>query len=66
MTEIADKPYRLDEVAELLRVSPQTIRAEARAGRLPGVKIGRRWIFPRNRIEEFLSGGDVDARTPAV
>lgn len=58
----ADKPYTLAEVADLLRVSDQTVRAEARAGRLPAVKVGRRWLFPRDSIYRFLHNGDADAK----
>ncbi len=43
-----------DEVAEILRVSSETVRQLAASGELPGRKIGRAWRFPRIAIESFL------------
>jgi excisionase family DNA binding protein len=43
-----------DEVAQVLRVSAETVRHLAAAGELPGRKIGRAWRFPRVTIEAFL------------
>ena len=35
------------EAAELYRVHPETIKKWARAGKIPGKKIGaRKWLFP--------------------
>ncbi len=33
------------EAAALLRVNDEVLRRWARAGRVPGSKIGRRWLF---------------------
>ena len=46
-----------EEVAQLLRVSPETVRQLAAAGELPGRKIGRAWRFPRTAIEAIFLGG---------
>jgi excisionase family DNA binding protein len=48
------------EVAELLRVSIYTVRDQARAGRLPCVRIGRKLLFPRDRILQLLKAGGAD------
>lgn len=46
-----------ETVASLLGVSVQTVRIQCVEGELPGVKIGRRWFVPRDRLVEFLNGG---------
>ena len=38
------------EAATLLRVDVRRIQALARAGRLPGVRAGRRWLFARHAL----------------
>ena len=42
-----------EEVADLLRVSRETIYRLAARGELPAQKVGRVWRFPRHAIEEF-------------
>lgn len=59
----------LDEVefAELLECEPTTVQEQARRGELPGVKIGRGWIFPRTAILEALHQKAMDnMRKPAT
>ena len=43
-----------DQAASLLHMHPKRIRSLARAGKLPAVRVGRRWLFPRERLEELL------------
>ncbi|HEV8338874.1 MAG TPA: TOBE domain-containing protein [bacterium] len=38
------------EAAQLLHLHPKRVQALARAGRLPVVRVGRRWLFPRERL----------------
>lgn len=45
------------EAAEFLRVGPETVIREARAGRLPGRRIGKEWRFSRNALLEWLARG---------
>ena len=40
-----------EEAAQYLKTSPDTIKRLARAGRIPGVKIGRAWRFRRRDID---------------
>ena len=42
------------EVAQIMRLSPDTVRQLATAGTLPGRKVGRAWRFPRRAIEQYL------------
>ena len=44
----------VDEVAEYLRLKPETIRSMARRGDLPGIKLGRVWRFRRSSISQIL------------
>lgn len=57
LSEITDKPEILDvsQVADLLRVSTQTIYNQVKAGRLPAVKIGREWRFVRSALIQSLT-----------
>lgn len=48
----------VEEVAELLRLSKETIYAEAQQGRLPARKIGRTWRFFRPAVIEYLYARD--------
>jgi excisionase family DNA binding protein len=43
-----------EEVAEVLRFTPQGIRTKAAKGEIPGRKIGREWRFLREDIAALL------------
>jgi excisionase family DNA binding protein len=45
----------LNEVADLLRVSPHTVRAWVRKGRLQPVRICRRLLFAPSSIDGFIA-----------
>ncbi|MEW6107190.1 MAG: helix-turn-helix domain-containing protein [Bacillota bacterium] len=45
----------VEEVADLLRVSTQTVYNLARSGKLPAVKVGREWRFNREKVLEVLN-----------
>ena len=42
------------DAARLLRVHPQTLMSLARAGALPGCKIGKAWVFVESLLIEYL------------
>lgn len=44
-----------DQVASMLDCEPSTIEEKARSHELPGVKIGRSWIFPRQALMQRLN-----------
>lgn len=44
----------VSEVAEYLRVNPQTVYRKAKAGELPVVRIGRAIRFRRTELENWL------------
>jgi excisionase family DNA binding protein len=45
----------LSEVAELLRVEPETAHALAERGELPGRRVGDEWRFARRAVLEWLA-----------
>ena len=45
----------LEEVAGYLRLHNSTIYRLARAGVIPGVKIGGQWRFSQERVDEWLA-----------
>jgi len=42
----------VEEVAEYLRIHPYTVRRLARAGKLPGFKVGGQWRFKKEAIAQ--------------
>jgi excisionase family DNA binding protein len=52
------------DVQELLHVDKSTVYRMAEDGRLPGVKVGRQWRFPADRIAEQLGVPDTPAPLP--
>ena len=55
----------VDEVARVIRRHPEVVRRQARAGRLPGEKIGRGWFFRPARLAEAGYHQFADATPPA-
>ncbi len=43
-----------EEAAALLRLNVKRIQSLARAGKLPTVRVGRKWLFPRQEIDKLL------------
>lgn len=48
------KFYTIQETAKALRVTPQTIRAWIKQGKLKGQRIGRPILITENNLKEFL------------
>jgi excisionase family DNA binding protein len=44
----------MDEIAEYLKVSKETIYKMAQKGQIPGSKLGNQWRFNRQVVDEFL------------
>ena len=45
------------EAAEFLRVPLLTVQRQAKAGRLPGRRVGREWRFSRSVLLEWFAQG---------
>ena len=43
----------LKEASELLLIHPDTLRNKA-GGEIPGFKVGRRWVFVKRQLLEWL------------
>ena len=48
------KFYTIHEIADRLKVTPQTIRAYIKKGRLKGIRIGRPLYVTEKNLLEFL------------
>lgn len=45
-----------DEASAYLHLNPKRVQALARSGRLPGRRVGRKWLFDRKELEAALGG----------
>jgi excisionase family DNA binding protein len=53
----------VDEVAPVLRVKPVTVRRLVFQGKLPYVKIGRRYCFTDEHIKTFIAQNESNIKT---
>ena len=49
-----DDVLTVQELAGYLRIKPLTIYRFAECGKLPGFKIGSRWRFKKNSIDQWI------------
>lgn len=50
------KLYEVEDLVKMLDLSRITVQAYLRAGRIRGVKIGKRWHVTEKNLKDFLSG----------
>jgi molybdopterin-binding protein len=43
-----------EEAAALLHLNVKRVQSLARTGKLPAVRVGRKWLFPEDQIERLL------------
>ncbi|MGW5050642.1 helix-turn-helix domain-containing protein [Actinokineospora sp. NPDC004072] len=48
--------YTVEEVAALLNLSRGVTYAHVRSGAIPAIRLGRRWLVPRDRFHTWLDG----------
>ena len=48
--------YTVEEVAQLLGTARSATYVAVREGRIPAVRMGRRWLIPRERFHAWLNG----------
>ena len=48
--------YSSEEAARILHLNVKRVQALARAGKLPAVRVGRKWLFPTRELESLLGG----------
>jgi excisionase family DNA binding protein len=52
----------MDELAEYLKISKSTLYKLAQENKLPGQKIGKRWRFHREAVDDWLKTSPVSKR----
>ena len=52
----------VDGAAKLLHLNVKRVQSLARAGKLPAVRVGRKWLFHRDQLEAMLGR----SRTPVA
>jgi len=50
-----DKIMTLEEVADYLRVKPQTIYTWAQEKKIPAAKLGKEWRFKKSMIDQWFN-----------
>jgi len=55
MARTKDTIMTIAELAGYLKLSKSTLYHLARAGKVPGVKVGRHWRFHRDAIDRWVS-----------
>ena len=48
------RTLNLDEAAQFLKLHPEEVRRRAKAGIIPGVKLGKRWVFIEDDLAAYL------------
>jgi excisionase family DNA binding protein len=49
-----------EQAAEYLQLDPETVRRAARRGELPGARIGRRWRFRKQDLDNIFVEAAID------
>ncbi|MFA6078763.1 MAG: helix-turn-helix domain-containing protein [Candidatus Omnitrophota bacterium] len=47
--------FTVQELASYLRMQPVTIYKHAKAGKLPGFKVGANWRFKKTTIDQWIA-----------
>ncbi len=50
-----------EELSGILRMTPAGVRAALRAGRLPGRRVGRRWLVSRTALLAHIAAAGIRA-----
>jgi len=54
MDDISRLVFNVEEVAKLLQLGKSSVYKAAMADQIPSIRVGRRVLFPRARLEEFI------------
>ncbi|MBC8452653.1 MAG: helix-turn-helix domain-containing protein [Spirochaetes bacterium] len=55
-----DTILNIEQVSEILRLHPKTIRAYVREGKIRGAKTGKQWRIKQKDLDAFLNGTSTD------
>lgn len=50
------KTLNLEEAAEFLKMNPEVLRRKAKAKEVPSRKAGKRWLFIKEHLADWVSG----------
>jgi excisionase family DNA binding protein len=67
LSSLIDELLTVEQVASLFDCSCETVELETREGRLPGIKLGRAWRYPREALMKVLNEraiADMGRKTP--
>ena len=48
--------FLLQEAAQFLHMNAEVLRRKAKNGEIPGRKTGRKWVFVKEHLADFISG----------
>jgi excisionase family DNA binding protein len=48
--------FDINEAADFLKLHPNTLQKKAKSGEVPARKVGRRWVFIREHLADYVSG----------
>jgi len=54
----------LKEAAEYLRMHSETLRLKAWSGKVPGRKVGGKWLFSRDQLKAWVEEGGGEIKPP--
>ena len=46
----------LDKAAKFLQMNPEVLRRKAKLGTIPGRKAGKKWVFIKEHLADWVSG----------
>lgn len=49
-----DKLYTVEEVAEILHITPASVRRYLRDGEMVGVQLRRKWLVSEQQLQDFI------------
>ena len=59
MTELNDKWFNIEHIADYLSITEDTARTWVREGKLPAYKVGKRYKFKLSEIDEWVRTGKI-------
>ena len=54
--------FNVDQAAAFLGINPDVLRRYARQGLLPARKVGKRWLFHKDHLVEWLKGNQEEGK----
>lgn len=61
--KLDDRWLTVDEICTYLSVSNETVYKWIEQRAMPGHRVGRRWMFKKNEVDEWVTGGGAAEKT---